>query len=213
MLLFKFLDLFGTAVFAISGAFAAARKGMDITGVLFLAFVVGIGGGTIRDMILQNGPVFWITQHSYIWVSFIAAIASILFARFFIPPYRFLLIADALGLGVFSVIGTEKALAAGRSDIIAIMMGMLTCTGGSLLRDLICNEIPLLLQKEIYATAALIGSVIFLVARNYLPIQLAIVLAVITTFIIRIAAIYFDWGLPAFSEHWFAESRIKNKGE
>jgi len=213
MTVFDFLNLAGTAAFAISGAYTAARKGMDITGVLFLAFVVGIGGGTLRDLILADGPVFWVTDHSYLWVSFFSAIIALIFARFFIPPYRFLLLADALGLGVFTVIGAEKALEIGRSDLIAIMMGMLTCTGGSIIRDLICNEVPLLLRKEIYATAALIGSVIFLVAKNYLPMNMTISLAVGTTFLIRVAAIYFDWSIPAFSEHWFIEARIKARHE
>ena len=216
MTLFYTLELLGTAIFAASGAYTGTQKGMDIVGVLFLAVIVGNGGGTLRDLLLQDGSVYWITQHEYLWISFAAALLGLIYFRFFETPYRLFLVADALGLGVFTVVGAGKALQTGHGALIAIMMGMLTCTGGSILRDLICNEVPLLLRKEIYATAALVGAIVFIISKNYLPINLAIVSAVVLTFIFRVAAIYFNWQIPAFTEHWFFETRAhlkKSKGE
>ena len=110
MTLLTSLDYFGTAAFAISGAYAAARKGMDIMGVLLLAFIVGNGGGTLRDVLLGQVQVFWLHQHSFIWVSLIAGLSAVVLARFIVPPYRFLLAADAIGLGAFVVVGAQRAL-------------------------------------------------------------------------------------------------------
>lgn len=207
------LELFGTAIFAISGAYTGAKKGMDIIGVLFLALVVGNGGGTIRDLLLNAGPVYWMTQHIYLWISLIAAVLALIFARFFTPPNRFLLIADALGLGVFAIVGADKALTAGYSDLIAILMGTLTGFGGSIIRDLVCNEVPLFLRKEVYATAAVVGIFLFLALKNFAPMTIAMSVGIVITFLIRLAAIYFDWSFPAFSEAWFHHEKIQDTKE
>lgn len=207
----EFLNYFGTAVFAISGAFAAARKGMDIAGVILLAFVVGNGGGTMRDVFLGHGAVFWVHQTSFAWGSMLAGAIAIFLVRFFVPPYKLLLVADALGLGVFVTVGAQIALNDGTSNFIAILMGILTATGGSITRDLICNEVPLILRHEIYVTVALIGAVLFIACKQILPDEWAYIITITTTFSIRMMAIYFDWEIPAFSHAWFVESKRKDE--
>ena len=205
---FEALELFGTAVFAISGAFTAARKDMDIMGVLLLAFLVGNGGGTLRGLLLGQ-PIFWVHAHSYIWVSFIAGVLAIIWARYFLTPYRLLLIADAIGLSVFVVTGAQRALNLGYGDLIAVLMGVLTAVGGGLLRDLICNEVPLVLRREIYATAAAAGAIFFVIFQHHFTKPELEISTIIIVFCIRLAAIQFKWTLPAFSEQWFYDVRQK----
>jgi len=211
---FEMLNLFGTAIFAISGAFAAARKGMDITGVLLLAFLVGNGGGTIRDVILGKGAAFWVSNPDYVWVALIAGVLAIILVRFVTIPFKLLLVADALGLGVFVVTGAKIALVFGTSPFIAILMGMLTGVGGSVLRDLICNEVPLILRHEIYSTAAFLGGLFFVLVIHILPENITAILSILIVFVIRVLAIYFDWSMPVFSHHWFRETRkLSKKGD
>lgn len=207
MTLFEWLNLFGTAVFAISGAFAAARKGMDITGVLLLAFLVGNGGGTLRDLLLGQGAVFWIHQPQYIWIALVAGVLAMVVVRFLALPFRLLLLADALGLGVFVITGANQALELHTGPFVAIIMGMLTGVGGGIIRDLICNEVPLILRHEIYTTAAFLGGLLFVVMMHFTPEYVAAIVSIIVIFAIRVAAIQFNWSLPVFSHQWFRESQ------
>ncbi len=155
------LDLFGVAVFAITGALAAGKKKMDLFGVVVLALATALGGGTLRDVILGAYPVFWISNPTYIFVGTAVAVSIFTAARFMRPPDRALKFADAFGLAVFTVIGTEKALSQGVPVSIAVIMGVMTGVAGGIIRDILSGEIPLVLKAEIYATASLCGAIIF----------------------------------------------------
>ncbi len=194
-----FLDLFGVAVFAITGSLAAGEKRMDLFGVVVLALATALGGGTLRDVILGAHPVFWISDPSYILVGTVTAILIFILARFLRPPAKALKFADALGLAVFTVIGTEKAISLGVPPSVSAIMGVMTGVAGGIIRDMLSGEIPLVLKAEIYATASLCGAVVFVLLGKYFssmpypaPVSIAVVLA------LRLAAIHWNLSLPAF---------------
>ncbi len=203
------LDIFGIIVFALSGALMAGRYKLDPFGVVVLASVTAIGGGTIRDVILQT-PVFWVVQPVYLYVIITTALLTILLVRQ--PkriPKRFLLIADALGLALFAVLGTQKALVLGSPLPVAIVMGTITGVAGGMIRDVLCNVIPMILRQEIYALAATLGGGLFVVfhllgwSEND-----ATIVAVFGALFLRLAAIYWKVSLPAFH---ITEKTDKNK--
>lgn len=197
--LIAILDLFGVAVFAVTGALVASRKQMDIVGFALLATVTGIGGGTLRDLLLGFSPVFWVHQPVYVVIC--VAVAAVVFFTAHIPEsrYRLLLWLDALGLSVFCVVGAEKALAAGTDPFIAIVMGVITATFGGLVRDVLGGEIPVILRKEIYASAALAGSVALVggVAAG-LPAAAAAFAGFAICLVIRGLALQRGWSLPVY---------------
>lgn len=197
--LLYWLDLFGIVVFALSGALMAGRYKLDPFGVVVLASVTAIGGGTIRDIILDT-PVFWLTNPIYLYVILATAVLTIIIIRR--PkriPKRFLLIADAFGLALFAVLGTEKALSLGMPISVAVVMGTITGVAGGMIRDVICNVIPMILRQEIYATAAILGGALFALFRYLaLPDNIALILAIVGALALRLAAIYWRVSLPAF---------------
>jgi len=195
--LILFLDMVGIFVFAVSGALAGVRKSMDMFGVAVLALMPAIGGGTIRDLTLGQ-PVFWIDNTIPIWVALAAALASFFFARFIESRLKFLTWADAVGLSLFCVIGAEKALAVSGSMLVAVIMGVVTGVAGGIIRDVICNEIPIVMRRgEIYATAAFIGAGTFC-ALTYMgvPEQIVIWVAMGSAFLARAGGIKRGWSLP-----------------
>ncbi|MFP5429664.1 MAG: trimeric intracellular cation channel family protein [Gammaproteobacteria bacterium] len=198
--LFYFSDLFGVGVFAITGALMAGRKSMDLFGVLVIAIITALGGGTLRDLILDNHPVSWIRNDTYILVASLAALATVAWVRFTKPIHETgLLVADAFGLAVFTVIGTEVALQHGTPISTAVIMGVMTGVAGGVMRDVICNEIPLIFQKEIYATACIAGSLVFIALRELaLPGGGAAGLAMLVVLLVRLAAIRWHFSLPRF---------------
>lgn len=191
------LDYFGTGVFAITGAIAAARKKMDLFGVLLVAFLVGNGGGTIRDLLLSK-QVFWLNQPATLIVTLFPALIAVVVFHYVAPPKKILLYADAIGLGVFTVVGAHIASAAGKDPSIAAALGMLTGVGGGLLRDIICNEVPLITQKQIYATSAFIGALLYLILTGIVQYYTAMYVGILATILIRVGAIYFKVSLPTF---------------
>lgn len=191
------LDLAGVFVFAVSGALAAIRKSMDMFGVAVLAMMPAIGGGTLRDLTLGE-PVFWVANTGPIWAALAAAAASFFFARFIESRLRFLTWADAVGLSLFCVTGAEKALEVSGSVLIAAMMGVVTGVAGGIIRDVICNEIPIVMRRgEIYATAAFVGAGAFC-ALVYagVPETFAVWLAMASAFVARAGGIMRGWSLP-----------------
>lgn len=189
-------DLIGIVVFAFTGVLAAGHKQMDLFGAVVLACVTATGGGTIRDMIL-NIPVFWLQDSYYLWLAAGTGIISFYLIRYLQVPMRLLMIADAMGLAVFVVIGTQKVLELGHSPAIAMVMGVMTGTFGGLIRDILAGDIPLLLRREIYATAALSGSAVLVIldASGKLPGELVAAIAILVTLSIRLAAL--KWNLSA----------------
>ncbi|WP_044872804.1 trimeric intracellular cation channel family protein [Pseudomonas sp. LFM046] len=198
--LFYLSDLFGVAVFAITGALMAGRKSMDLFGVLVIAVITALGGGTLRDVILGNHPVSWIRDDTYILVASLAAVGTVLWVRLTRPINETgLLLADAFGLAVFTVYGTQVALQHHLEPGTAVIMGVITAVGGGVLRDIICNEVPLIFQKEIYAIACIAGSLVFIGLREVaLPDWLGTAVAMLVVLLIRLAAIHWRLSLPRF---------------
>ena len=195
--LLRVLDYFGTVVFAVSGALVAARKGMDWMGFAILATVTGIGGGTLRDLILAR-PVFWLVHWEYIALCVLAAGATFYLVAHVHRRLSWLLWADAVGLAAFSVIGVQIALASGTNPFIAILMGMMTAAFGGLIRDVLAGEPPLLLHREIYASAALVGGGVYVLFAVVLHQPLwALVLGFLVALLIRALGIVYHWHLPA----------------
>lgn len=197
---FAVLNIIGLFVFAISGALTALRNDMDIFGVAMIAFVTGVGGGTIRDVLLGSFPVWWIAAPSAVFICLAGATAAILAQPLIVSRLKALIWADAVGLSVFSILGAQAALVSEAPAVIAIFMGAVTATFGGIVRDVLLNEPPLILKQDIYATAALIGAGVYvaLIALG-LAASPAAVAAALTTFAIRAAAIIFDIPSPKFS--------------
>jgi uncharacterized membrane protein YeiH len=196
------LEIAGTAAFAVSGALAASRKNMDIFGFCVLALMPAVGGGTVRDIIIDRVPVFWISDNRYIAVAIIAALV-VYFTSYKPGSRRRILIwMDALGLALFAALGTEICLQHDTGPLVAIMLGVTTAVTGGMIRDIICNEIPLILSREIYATAAFVASVCYVLANEVgLGEQLVLVVAVSAGFATRALAIIYNWSLPSFGMH------------
>lgn len=192
------LDYAGVAVFAATGALAASRKEVDIIGFLFFAAVTGVGGGTLRDLII-GVPVFWVVNPTYLLVCAAVAVVVFFTAHLVESRYRLLVWLDAVGMAAYSAIGAAKGLAATGSPTVAVVMGVLTATFGGVLRDILAAEPSVLVRPEIYVTAAMVGAVIFTLAVNVgLPIIAAALVAAAVAFAIRAGAIRFGWHFPPY---------------
>lgn len=191
------LDLIGVAVFAFSGALAAAHAGMDVMGGIALAALTAIGGGTLRDLLMQRHPIFWMSDTRYLIVILLGAGLGMLWVGSYQAPGSGLLVADALGLALFAISGAQIAEAARLPSLIVILMGTLTGTAGGMLRDVMSARIPLVFQKDIYAGAAIAGIVVYLVLKRWSgKSQIAIGTGVATILVLRFAAVMFGWHLP-----------------
>ncbi len=199
---FHWFDLLGIAVFAISGTLAAWRNQMDGFGVIVLASVTAIGGGTLRDLILDV-PVIWINNNSYFYAIFIAAVATILLLRNRLTiPHNTLQFFDALGLAFFVIMGTQKALDYGTSTMVAILLGTMSGVCGGMIRDVLCREIPMVFRGELYAICCIFGGVVY---TGLLALGLAQLYAMLAgmsgLLLLRLAAIKWHITVPVFSKH------------
>jgi uncharacterized membrane protein YeiH len=193
------LDLFGVAVFAVTGALTASRKQMDIVGFALLATVTGIGGGTLRDLVLGAQPVFWVREPVY--VALCIGVAVVVFFTAHIPEsrYRLLLWLDALGLSFFCVAGANKALVTDAGWFIAVVMGVITATFGGVVRDVLGGEIAVILRREIYATAALAGAAGFVgLTALGLEMGFSALAGFAVCLAIRGLALQRGWSLPVY---------------
>ena len=198
--LLRFSDLVGVGVFAVSGALAAGRKRLDLFGALVIAVVTAIGGGTLRDLLLGRLPVFWVGDAIYLPIILGSTALTVLYTRFRHPPERMLFLADALGLSLFAISGAEIAQSVTGSPFVVILMGVVSGVAGGVVRDVLCNEIPLILRSgHLYATAALGGtSVYFAVQALGAPHRLAAILGMSTVLTLRLASIFFGLSLPVY---------------
>jgi len=191
-------DYLAVAVFAVTGALTASRKQMDVIGFLWLAIVTGVGGGTVRDLLLDQ-PVFWIRSPSYILVASAAALVVYFTAHIPNSRYKLILWLDAIGLAFVTVLGAEKAIAAGAAPVIAVVMGTITASLGGIIRDILGHEPSILLKKEIYITAALAGAVAYVAALGLgSPPPVAAVAGALAAFLLRAGAIARGWSLPTY---------------
>ena len=195
----ELIDYAGVAVFAASGALAAARKSLDVLGVVVIATVTAIGGGTMRDLLLAR-PVFWTQHPAYLYVILLTAIGTLVYTRRFHPPERLLAMLDALGLAFFTISGAQIAEGLEYTGIVVVVMGTLTGVAGGALRDLLTGEIPLILRKgQIYATAAIVGAALYQAMQSLgLERGLAAGAGMVLIAAMRLAAIVFNWTLPVF---------------
>lgn len=195
------LDFIGVFVFAISGVLAAINKRLDLFGVFIIAFVTALGGGTLRDALIGRTPIGWMQDLNYVYLIIAGYVVAILFRNYLNKLRLSLFLFDTIGLGVFTLIGIEKGLEYGLHPIICIALGTITATFGGLIRDILCNEIPLLLRKgTIYATICIIGGVLFFVLRKF-NLQDSVNELVTSFFIIvfRLAAVKYKMSLPVLT--------------
>jgi uncharacterized membrane protein YeiH len=197
--LYTFIDLAGTFAFAISGAVAARDKGLDVFGILVVSFTVACGGGIIRDLCIGAIPPVGLSNWSYLVVAILAAIITMSLDPLSKWLYRPVLLFDALGLSLFAVTGARKALEFGHNNEVAILLGMITAIGGGMLRDILLNRIPVILEKEIYASAALVGAGVVVLGANFgWPDEWVFPAGFLLCFTIRNLALYYHWVLPAY---------------
>lgn len=199
--LYTILDLAGTFVFAISGAVAAKQRGLDLFGITAIAFIVACGGGIVRDLCIGAIPPAGLTNWRYLLVTVMATGMTVGFYPLVQKLYQPVLLFDALGLGLFAVTGAQKTLAFGHNAEVAVLLGITTAVGGGVVRDVLLNRIPVILEREIYASAALIAALIVVFGRyvEWLSADWISIIALITCFVLRILALRFHWNLPAFS--------------
>jgi uncharacterized membrane protein YeiH len=194
------IGLLAVGFSAITGALAAEGRRMDLFGVLVLALVTSLGGGTLRDLVLDV-PVFWSTDDWFLWTGLAAGALAFAAVRYWHPPHQFLLIADAIGLAFVAVLGTEKALAHHATATTAIVLGVVTGVAGGILRDLLCGEVPLVFRREtyLYATAAFGGDLVFvLLHQAHVDRAICLVAAAGVILALRLAGLRWKLALPVF---------------
>lgn len=191
------IDVLGTVAFAISGVLVSMEKKLDLFGVFIIAFVTSVGGGTLRDLLIGNTPVSWMTEPIYVITISLTVIGAIVFVNQLRYLRKSLFLFDTIGIGLYTMVGLEKGLAAGLSPVMCIILGTITASFGGVIRDILCNEIPVIFRKEVYATICLLGGVIYFTIIQF-PIdsQYAYAAAIISIIAMRILAVKFKISLP-----------------
>lgn len=194
-LILTFVNPIGAFVFALSGGIVAVRNKMDIFGAVVLAIITAVGGGTIRDIIL-NQPVFWLGDPLTIWCAIVGGVMAF-FLHGIVDAFKPIRWADAVGLAIFAIAGAAKTASLGHDPLFVVIMGILTGTGGGILRDVVANRDPLLLREDIYATAAMVGAGLY-AALYFSGVSETVAFGsgVAVAFTLRGAALIFGWHLP-----------------
>ncbi len=196
---FDLLDLLGTIAFATSGALVAMNKKFDLFGVFIVAFVTALGGGTLRDVLIGKVPVGWMLETYYVYTIIGTTIITIVIRNHIKYLSKSLFLFDTIGLGIFTITGTQIGVESNFNPIISVALGTMTASFGGVIRDLLCNQIPVIFREEIYATAAIIGAITFLVLNKFnLPINIIYIITTSIVIIIRIIAVKFHLSLPTF---------------
>ncbi len=191
------IDILGTFAFAVSGASLAMNKRLDAFGVLVLSFVTAIGGGTLRDILIGNLPVGWLKNETATVVIFISAIATLFFQRRIEKLPITLFLFDAMGLGLFTMVGIEMAMAKGFSVGICIALGTITACFGGVIRDVLLNQVPLVFRREIYAMACVAGGLLYFLLRELqLESYFTRMICIVVIVVIRVLAVRYKWSLP-----------------
>lgn len=196
--MFHLLDIIGTMAFAMSGVLTAMEKKLDPFGVFIVAFVTAVGGGTIRDVLIGKTPVTWMLELEYVYVIIIGFVLSVLFRKKLDRLRTSLFLFDSIGLGIFTLIGLQKGIDVGLSPIICIALGTMTACFGGVTRDILCNEIPVIFRKEIYATICILGGVVFFSLKFFsLDDDLIYLITSLIIISVRLLAVKYKWHLPA----------------
>tara|TARA_R110001592_G_scaffold48208_7_gene152112 strand:- start:3531 stop:4136 length:606 start_codon:yes stop_codon:yes gene_type:complete len=191
------IDILGTIAFAISGVLVAMDKKLDVFGVLIIAFVTAVGGGTLRDLLIGIKPVGWLDAPMHLLIIVITVILAILFVKQLKYIKKSLFLFDTIGIGLYTMVGIEKGLAANLSPVMCIALGTITACFGGVVRDILCNEIPVIFRKEIYATVCILGGLVYFLLIQF-PIDntISYSLAILTIIIMRVLAVRFKISLP-----------------
>ena len=197
-MLYQTIDILGTIAFAISGVLVAMEKRLDLFGVLIIAFVTAIGGGTLRDLLIGNTPVGWMHDLTYVITIFISVVFAILFVNKLKYLRKSLFLFDTIGIGLYTMVGVEKGLEAELLPVICIFLGTMTACFGGVIRDILCNEIPIIFHKEIYATACILGALsYFLIIQFPVKDEYAYIAAILVVILLRLLAVRFKITLPS----------------
>ena len=196
-MVFMSLDIIGTVAFAVSGALTAMEKRMDVFGISIVAICTALGGGTLRDMLIGNTPVAWLLNLQNFYVALATIVLTIIFRIQLNKLRRSLLLFDTIGMGIFTLIGIQSGIRIGLHPLVCILLGTITASFGGVIRDILCNEIPLIFNREIYATACLVGGAFyFLLAQYQFPIDILSFATIAVIIAVRLMAVYFHWSLP-----------------
>ncbi len=195
---FHIVDILGTIAFAISGVLVAMNKRMDPFGVLIIAFVTAVGGGTLRDIMVGVEPVSWMQNMTFVYVIFASTIFAVVFRNLLKHLRRSLFLFDTIGIALYTVVGIETGLVAGLHPIICIALGTMTACFGGVIRDILCNEIPVIFRREIYATACILGGFTYFLLREFLADRnYLFVIAGLVVILIRLLAVRLKISLPS----------------
>ncbi len=196
-----FVDLFGTAIFAISGVLTAIQKKFDLVGTLIIGFVTAVGGGTIRDLLIGKFPVGWLNDRNYLVVILVAYLIAYLFKSKIIKLKRSMFLFDTIGIGIFTILGIETASAYGLNIEYCLILGVISACFGGVIRDVLTNEVPLIFRKEIYASACFIGGVVYVVLTKFSYLaNLNVLVSILIVILIRYFAIKKEWSLNFHKE-------------
>jgi uncharacterized membrane protein YeiH len=196
-MLFSTLDIIGTVAFAISGSLTAIEKRFDVFGITIIAIATALGGGTLRDMLIGNTPVTWLVNLQNFYIVLITVSITILLRKQLNKLRISLMLFDTIGIGIFTLIGLQKGLAIELPPLACVLLGTVTACFGGVIRDILCNDVPVIFSKEVYATACMFGGVVFFVAQKYMLLDSMISIATILSIIvIRLCAIRLHWSLP-----------------
>ncbi len=202
------LDLIGTFAFAISGALVAIKKDFDLFGVIIIAFVTAVGGGMLRDILINAHPINWIGDLNYIWVILSAVVFTFLFKSKIAPLSKTMFLFDTIGIGVFTILGVQKGLNFDLHPFVALTMGMVSAVFGGVIRDVLTNQIPLIFHKEIYASACLLGGLTYLVSSQFIHIEwMPFIIGASTVIIMRSIAVKYQLELPKIKEDLFGKNK------
>lgn len=191
------IDILGTIAFSISGALTAMRKKLDVFGIFIIALVTSVGGGTLRDILIGKTPVSWMLNMTFVYVIFAATIVAIIFRSYLKYVRKSLFLFDTIGIALYTIAGVQIATGAGLPPVICVILGTISASFGGVLRDILCNEIPIIFHKEIYATVCILGGSFYLILLYYglLP-SLAMIIAGSSIIFIRTLAVVKKWSLP-----------------
>ena len=200
------LDILGTFAFAISGALVASEKKFDLFGVIIIAFVTAVGGGMLRDVLIDAHPINWIGDLNYLYTIFTAVVLTFLFKSKILPLSKTMFLFDTIGLGVFTLLGLQKGLAFNLHPILALIMGMISAVFGGVLRDVLTNKVPLIFEKEIYASACLAGGISYLTLSYFdAPKDINFIISASVIIIIRLISVKFHLQLPKINDDLFGK--------
>lgn len=191
------LDILGVIAFSISGVLTSLRKRMDVFGILIIAFVTSVGGGTLRDVLLGL-PVMWMQDMTYVYIILMTTILAVIFRKKLSYLRKSLFLFDTLGIGLYTVVGVEKGISEGLPAVICIAIGTMSACFGGVIRDILCNDIPQIFRKEIYATACILGGLSYFVfLKLNFPVSLIFIFSGLVVIIVRLSAVIFKLSLPS----------------